>query len=126
MTLNDENRKILAKYMAEKAEKTYKTAISNFDIGDYEACMNRLYYVCFYFTKSLHYALGVDYEHSRHKTVMNDLSKNFVKTGLIPPEFGADIKRIEQMRSIADYNDDYEKRDFIKLPKPVVNLFQRW
>jgi len=81
----------------------------------WNACVNRLYYACFYAVSAL--LIQNDLSSSKHTGVRSLFNLNFVKTGKVPK----DIARI--------YNDLFERRqesdylDFISFQESQVLLW---
>jgi uncharacterized protein (UPF0332 family) len=80
--------------------------------GRWNACVNRLYYACFYVVSSLLVRHGLS--SSKHTGVRSLFNKHYVKTGKIPK----DLARI--------YNDLFERRqegdyiDFVRFQESQV------
>jgi len=80
--------------------------------GRWNACVNRLYYACFYAVSALLVRHGLS--SSRHTGVRSLFNKQYVKTGRI----SKDLARV--------YNDLFERRqegdyiDFVRFEEPQV------
>ena len=67
------------------------------------ACVNRLYYACFYAVSAL--LLSKELASSRHSGVQALFNKHWIKTGLFPKEMGRFYSTIFDARREADYAD---------------------
>lgn len=106
MTLSVKDKIELSRYRMEKAHKLLQDAINLFSAGSYESCINRCYYAVLYASRSLLILRGIDPE--SHEGVKTMLSKEFIKTGLLPREFGETFRGIQARRIDSDYGDYVE------------------
>ena len=97
----DKSRIELAKYWMKKACKSLETAKHEFSRKNIDFCVNRLYYAVFYAVSSLLIIEGKSYK--KHSAVRIALHREFVKTGLIPVEYGKLYDALLQDREEADY-----------------------
>jgi len=86
----------LVLYRMTRADETLEDARILAKAGRWNACVNRLYYACFYAVSALLVRDGLS--SSKHAGVRSLFNRQYVKTGKIPK----DLARI--------YNDFFEKR----------------
>jgi uncharacterized protein (UPF0332 family) len=102
----------LISYRLARANETMEDARILANAGRWNACVNRLYYACFYVVSALLVRHGLS--SSKHTGVRSLFNKHYVKTGKIPK----DLARI--------YNDLFERRqegdyiDFVKFQESQV------
>ncbi|MFW6265016.1 MAG: HEPN domain-containing protein [Bacillota bacterium] len=97
----DNNRLELAKYWMEKAWNSFSTAKHEFNRDNIDFCVNRLYYAVFYAVSSVLVIKGKSY--NKHSAVRVALHREFVKSGIIPIEYGKLYDALLQDREEADY-----------------------
>jgi len=73
------------------------------DKKHYNACVNRLYYACFYAVNAL-LASG-DHSSVKHAGVRSLFNLHFVKTGIVPRELAAVYNDLFESRQESDYQD---------------------
>lgn len=100
--MND-NLKALAVYRMECAREALSAAGVLFQTGHLTAYVNRLYYACFYAVSALLVTRGIST--SKHGHLRSLLHRDFVKTGLIPAQFGRHFDRLFSNRQEGDYAD---------------------
>ena len=99
-------------YRMARAQETLEDARILANAGRWNACVNRLYYACFYAVSALLVRHGLS--SSKHTGVRSLFNRQYVKTGEIPK----DLARI--------YNDLFERRqegdyiDFVRFQKSQV------
>ena len=102
----------LISYRLARANETMEDARILANAGRWNACVNRLYYACFYVVSALLVRHGLS--SSKHTGVRSLFNKHYVKTGKIPK----DLARI--------YNDLFERRqegdyiDFVRFQESQV------
>ncbi|MBI5407801.1 MAG: HEPN domain-containing protein [Nitrospirae bacterium] len=106
MTLSVEEKIDLSRYRMEKAKKMLHDASTLFHDGSYESSVNRSYYAILSASKALLILRGIDPE--THEGVKTMLSKEFIKTGLLPKEFGETFRSLQSRRADSDYGDYIE------------------
>lgn len=106
MTLSAKDKVELARYRMGKAHKLLQDAIALFNSGSYESSINRSYYALLTASRSLLILRGIDPE--THEGVKTLLSKEFIKAGLLPREFGETFRSIQARRVDSDYGDYIE------------------
>lgn len=102
----------LMSYRMTRANETMEDARILANAGRWNACVNRLYYACFYVVSALLVRHGLS--SSKHTGVRSLFNKHYVKTRKIPK----DLARI--------YNDLFERRqegdyiDFVRFQESQV------
>jgi uncharacterized protein (UPF0332 family) len=102
----------LVPYRLEKARETLEDARILANAGRWNACVNRLYYACFYAVSAL--LVKDNLSSSKHAGVRSLFNRHYVKTGKVP----RDVARI--------YNDLFERRqegdylDFVNFQEAQV------
>jgi len=86
----------LIRYRMARAQETLEEAHILADSGRWNACVNRLYYACFYAISALLVRDGLS--SSKHAGVRSLFNRQYVKTGKIP----------KNLASV--YNDLFERR----------------
>jgi uncharacterized protein (UPF0332 family) len=104
--------KDLVLYRVARANETLEDARILANAGRWNACVNRLYYACFYAVSALLVRDGLS--SSKHAGIRGLFNRQYVKTGKIPK----DLARI--------YNDLFERRqegdyiDFVRFQESQV------
>jgi len=96
----------LSRYRIEKAKKILKDASNLFKTSSYESAINRSYYAVLNASRSLLILRGIDPE--THEGIKAMLSKEFIRTGLLPKKFGETFRSIQSRRIDSDYGDYIE------------------
>lgn len=71
--------------------------------GSYRSATNRAYYAVFHTINALHALDGMGFK--RHKDVIGNFNKNYVKTKVFPSDYGRRVSFLEQARRESDYMD---------------------
>lgn len=103
MTLSVQDKIELSRFRIEKAKKLLNDAFNLFNSGSYESSINRSYYAVLTASRSLLILRGIDPE--THEGVKTMLSKEFIRTGILPKEFGETFRSIQARRFDSDYGD---------------------
>ena len=69
--------------------------------GRYDIAASRAYYAAFYAARALLLHAGID--RGKHSGVIAAIQQEFVKSGELPAEAGAAIRRLFRLRSVGDY-----------------------
>ena len=72
----------------------------------WNASINRLYYVCFYAASAL--LLKNDINNKTHNGQLSQFNLHFIKTGIIPTEYGRLYARLMDWRQKGDYGDLFD------------------
>jgi uncharacterized protein (UPF0332 family) len=89
-----------------KAARSAKVARALLDGGDFDDAVSRAYYSAFNTARALVAMKNPEYATRTHGGTLGEFSRLFVKTGLLPKEFGQRINRAESARKVADYEGD--------------------
>jgi uncharacterized protein (UPF0332 family) len=95
-------RRDLVLYRLETARNDLKSARALFSIEDYKGANNRAYYSIFHAINAVHAVSGKAYK--RHKDVVANFNKDYVKTSVFPREMGRKIGQAEEIRHASDYD----------------------
>jgi uncharacterized protein (UPF0332 family) len=113
MTKDDQQYIIdLIKYREERSWETYEEAMILAENNKWNACVNRLYYACFYAVSAL--LLKHGYSSAKHTGIRSLFNKNFVKKGLVKKEIALIYNLLFERRQEGDY------KDFVKFHKVDV------
>ena len=98
----------MIEYRLERARETLQEAHLTAGVEHWNACVNRLYYACFYAATALLLRNGL--ASSKHSGARALLNQHFVKTGIIEERLGAVYNELFDSRNEGDY------RDLVRLP----------
>jgi uncharacterized protein (UPF0332 family) len=90
-------------YRLERAQESLDEARLLADAGRWNACVNRLYYSCFYAVSALLVHDGLS--SSRHTGVRSLLNRHYVRTGKVPRELARIYNDLFERRQEGDYAD---------------------
>ncbi|HOK19825.1 MAG TPA: HEPN domain-containing protein [Thermosynergistes sp.] len=96
-----EERAEVARWWMEKADRSLDAACLLYKRGDFDFCVNRLYYAAFYAVSAVLVARGQNY--SKHSAVRAALHRDFVKTGMVDIRFAKLYDHLFYSRQKADY-----------------------
>ncbi len=131
MPLSIKDKIELSRYRMEKAKKLLDDAGTLLKASSYESSVNRSYYAVLTASRALLILRGSD--HETNEGVKTMLSKEFIRTGLLPKEFGEIFRAIQARRIDSDYGDYVEIRkeeatdslsgaqEFVKKTEEVLN-----
>lgn len=91
----------LIKYRIDRAREALEEARILAGSGHWNACVNRLYYACFYAVSAL--LSKHDLSSSKHSGVRSFFNHNFVKTGIFPKETAVIYNSLFERRQEGDY-----------------------
>ena len=100
MTLID-----LSKYRLAKAAETLETAKRDMRAQDYASANNRAYYCIFHAMRAVLALDGEDYK--KHSAVIARFTMNYLKTEILPRDYGRLISNASLIRNRSDYGDFY-------------------
>lgn len=103
MSLSQEERDAIVIYRLEKSFSALEHAKGNAGMGYWEVTANRLYYSAYYAVSAL--LLYHGHSAQTHAGIIQMFGKNFVKTGIVPIEFGHLYSQLFSMRLTGDYDD---------------------
>jgi len=112
-------KKDYIEYRLTKAKEAFADAKLLAENSSWNACMNRLYYTCYYTVSAL--LLKKNISVKTHTGLKSQFNLHFVKTGLISKEFGKLYAGLIDWREKGDYGDmfDLTKETVEPLFKPV-------
>ncbi|OKH18767.1 HEPN domain-containing protein [[Limnothrix rosea] IAM M-220] len=107
--------KEIIQYRLDRAEETYQAAQFLATIKNWNSCINRLYYSCFYAVSAL--LLKDSLSSPKHTGVRSLFNKNYVKTGIISKDLARLYNDLFERRHEADYADfvDFDESETIPL-----------
>ena len=99
--------------MNENIKNSLDLALDTFDDAKllaqnqrYKGAMNRCYYAYFYMAKGMLISEGI--VSKTHSGLNSEFNRIFIKTNLIPKEFGKSLNSLFNMRQAADYEPEEE------------------
>ncbi|MDZ7696330.1 MAG: HEPN domain-containing protein [Deltaproteobacteria bacterium] len=98
-----ERSKDLISYRMARAEETLEDARILARAERWNACVNRLYYACFYAVSALLVCDGLS--SSKHAGIRGLFNRNYVKTGKIPKHLARIYNDLFERRQEGDYID---------------------
>lgn len=97
------SRQELVEYRVERAHEALEDARVLADAERWNACVNRLFYSCFYAVSAL--LLRHDLSSSKHSGIRSLFNRRFVKTGLVSKELAVVFNDLFERRQESDYAD---------------------
>lgn len=122
MSLTDEERNTLVALELKKARETYEDIGILIGANRLNSAANRMYYTVFHAVSAL---LIYDGHHvNTHKGSHALFSQYYIKTGILPREYGQLYNQLQTMREESDYNCAYDVvMDELQLRlEPIKNL----
>lgn len=116
MSLTNEERQTLVQRELSKAHEAYEDIEILKASKRWNGAANRLYYAVFHAVNALFINDGL--EAGRHKTSHSLFSLHYVKTGLLPIEYGRLYNNLQRLREKSDYNCffDVSEKDIETFP----------
>lgn len=96
-------RQTLVDYRLERARETIEEARVLLETGHANACVNRLYYACFYAVSAL--LLTQNISTSKHSHVRSLLHRDYIRPGRVSKEMGDHFDLLSDSRQKGDYED---------------------
>jgi hypothetical protein len=112
--------------MLAKAERMLHAANASLKDGFVESAASRSYYAAFHAIQAL--LKSIDLTYSKHAGVIAAFHREFIKTGIFPPDFGRALTRLAKHRDIGDYSylweldPDQVKEDIHKTKEILVSI----
>ena len=106
MSLTNEERQTLVQHELHKAHEAYEDMVLLKASRRWSGAANRLYYAVFHAVNALFISDGI--EAGRHKTSHSLFSLHYVKTGLLPVDYGRLYNNLQRLREKRDYNCFYD------------------
>ncbi len=121
--MREEDRKSMIAHHREKSLHILNQAHQMMDLGHWDLAVNRYYYACFHMIHALFVSRGI-VAHT-HGGTLSQLTLHFVKTGLLPLDYGGFFSRMVQLRQKADYNSvanitEQDARDIVDMSCALV------
>jgi len=106
MSLSEEERKIIVQLELERAKRTFAEVETLKAAGMWNGVCNRLYYAVFHAISALliHDGHQVNTHHGSHAV----FGLHYIKTGVLPEDFGRLYNQLQTMREESDYNCAFE------------------
>lgn len=95
----------LSRYRLDKASEMLTTAQRDMDAEDYASANNRAYYCIFHAMRAVLALDGEDYK--KHSAVIARFTLNYLKTEILPRDYGKLISNASLIRNRSDYEDFY-------------------
>jgi uncharacterized protein (UPF0332 family) len=114
----------LIKYRLLRARDTYEDAQILADRQKWNSAINRLYYSAYYAVMAL--LLFSELKPATHNGAKSNFTEHFIKTGIIPKEFGKMYSQLFTWRQKGDYDDlfDFDKDKVMPYFEPVKKLIE--
>ena len=111
-------------YRLSKAKEALQAAKILAENNSWNACINRLYYTCYYAVSALLLKQGISTQ--THTGLKTQFNLHFVKTGIIEKEFGKLYVSLMDWRQKGDYGDlfDFNKETVEPLIRPVEEFLR--
>ena len=93
----------LVQYRIERAHETLEDAVILQKSRRWEACVNRLYYACYYAVSGLLLQKGLF--SSKHTGIRSLFNLHFVKSGKVPKDYAKTFNDLFERRQESDYVD---------------------
>ena len=104
--LQDQDRISIVRYRIDNAHRTIDEVATHLVNGFYNTAVNRMYYACYYVASSILVANKIVTK--SHDGVKQMFSLHFVKTGLVPKDFGRFYNNLFEKRGTGDYEDLFD------------------
>ena len=101
-------------YRINRTHETLEDARILADSKRWNACVNRLYYACFYAVSAL--LIQNDLSSSKHTGVRSLFNLHFVKTGKVPKDIARIYNDLFERRQESDYSDFFSFKESQILP----------
>lgn len=124
----------LCRYWWEKGQRCLVTAGREYDAGNYDFAINRLYYCVFYAVSAWMIENGMSFR--KHTGVRSAFHKHLIREGLMSRKWAKLYDRLFEDRTDGDYvpftqfEDDYvckqisDCREFLDQMKPLINAIR--
>ena len=122
MSLSTEERQAVVAFRLEKSKRALEQASGIVQMQYWETIANRLYYAAYNAVSALLIAYG--HTTQTHSGVTHLFGLHFIKTGLVPTEYGRLYHKLFSMRLTGDYDDTYgiSEDDVLPYIEPTRNL----
>ena len=106
MSLTNEERKTLVALEMKKARETYEDIGILIAANRLNGAANRMYYAVFHAVCAL--LINDGHQVNTHKGSHALFSQRYIKTGILPREYGQLYNQLQTMREESDYNCAYD------------------
>lgn len=112
----------LIRYRLKRAWETFDDALILAHNQKWNSAMNRLYYAGYYAVMAL--LLSADIKPATHNGAKSNFTEHFIKTSLIPKEYGKMYSQLFTWRQKGDYDDlyDFDRDQVMPYFEPVKRL----
>ncbi len=122
------SREDLVNYRLERAKDTLDDARILADNKKWNSTINRLYYAAYYAVIAL--LLNSNLKPTTHKGAKTEFSNHFIKSQIIPKEFGKIYSQLFTWRQKGDYDDQFDFDSEKVLPyfdpiEKLINLIEQ-
>ena len=119
-----ESKHDLIRYRIARAKDTFEDAEILAKNKKWNSTINRLYYSAYYAVMAL--LLQANLKPTTHNGAKSNFSQHFIKTGIIPLEFGKMYSQLFTWRQKGDYDDlfDFTEDKVIPYINPVKSLIE--
>ena len=129
MSLTNEERKTLIALHIKKAHETFDEIGVLTDAKKWSGASNRLYYAVFHAISAL--LIHDGYSIYSHKGSHAVFHLHYIKTGILPPEYGRLYNQLQTMREESDYNCVYEVepdelKERIEPARQLIERIEEW
>lgn len=104
--MNEELKTDYITYRIKKAEESFIAASLMAQYGLFASAVNRCCYACFYMLDALF--ANNHLMAKTHSGARNQFNLNFIKTGIVPVEFGELFSELSDLRQEGDYGTKFE------------------
>lgn len=128
MSLSNEDRHTLVRLELEKAHETFEEIDILRKAGRWSGAANRVYYSVFHAVGALFIHDGLQV--SRHKGSHALFSQHYIKTGLLPADYGRFYNNLQTLREKSDYNCFYkvteqDVAESVELAREIINAIEK-
>ena len=106
MSLSNEERQILVTLELKKARETYDEIGILISANRLNGAANRMYYAVFHAVCALLINDGIQVNNHRASHAL--FSQHYIKTGILPKDYGQLYNQLQTMREESDYNCAYD------------------
>jgi uncharacterized protein (UPF0332 family) len=112
----------LINYRLKRAWETFDDALILAQNQKWNSAMNRLYYAGYYAVMAL--LLSADIKSATHNGAKSNFTEHYIKTSLIPKEYGKMYSQLFTWRQKGDYDDlyDFDRDQVMPYFEPVKRL----
>ena len=128
MSLGDEERMTMVQLEMERAKRTFQEVEILKEAGLWYGVSNRLYYAVFHAVSAL--LIHDGYQVRTHYGSHALLGQQYIKTGLLPADYGKLYNQLQTMREQSDYNcafeaDSDELKNLIEPASQIIKTIEK-